>query len=245
MLNPPRIPGLFITGTDTAVGKTVITAAIATALRQQGRRVGVVKPVASGCVQRREGLVSEDAELLAHHADSPHPLDIIAPQRFAEPLAPAVAAQRLGEPIDWSAVQRSVDTISAASNVLLIEGVGGILVPLDRDHTVLDLARSLNLPVVIVARASLGTINHTLLTAAALRQANVRIAGVIINEYPAENAGLAEETNPRAIERYGKLPVLAIVPKTTAPIGLTLPQDIVAPIAAVDWFALANPARDR
>src|SRR5437016_13595483 len=111
LISPPRIPGLFITATDTNVGKTVIASAIATALRQHGQRVGMIKPIASGCVHRREGLVSEDAELLAHHADSPHPLDIVAPQRFAEPLAPAVAAQRCGETIDWSAIQRSIDTI--------------------------------------------------------------------------------------------------------------------------------------
>src|SRR5207253_11439169 len=143
------------------------------------------------------------------------------------------------ETIDRPAIQRSFDTIESARDILLVEGVGGILVPLEREQTVLDLACWLKFPTVIVARANLGTINHTLLTAAALRDAEVPIAGVVINQYPAESAGVAEETNPRAIERYGKLSILAIVPSTGAAIGLTLPQDIIAPIAAVDWLALA------
>src|SRR5688500_9846376 len=112
MLRPPPIPGLLITGTDTGIGKTVIAGAIAAWFREQGHRVGVLKPAASGCVKRREGLVSEDAEFLAHCADAREPLDVIAPQRFAEPLAPAIAAQRAGSPLDWDAIQRSIDAIA-------------------------------------------------------------------------------------------------------------------------------------
>ena len=93
-LRPLRIPGLFITGTDTDVGKTVVAGAIAAWFRKQGSRVAVLKPIATGCERRREGLVSTDAEFLAHCADSPHPLDVVCPQRFAEPLAPSVAAER-------------------------------------------------------------------------------------------------------------------------------------------------------
>ena len=95
MLRPPTIPGLLVTGTDTGIGKTIIAGAVAACLRALGHQVGVLKPAASGCVKRREGLVSEDAEFLAHCADANQPLDIIAPQRFLEPLAPAVAAERL------------------------------------------------------------------------------------------------------------------------------------------------------
>ncbi len=105
MLRPINIPGLFVTATDTNVGKTLVTGAVARYLRLRGRRVGVSKPIASGCVRRREGLVSEDAEYLAHAADSPHPLDVICSQTFEEPLAPAEAAKRAGRTVDWSAVQ--------------------------------------------------------------------------------------------------------------------------------------------
>ena len=240
MLTPPRIPGLLITGTDTGIGKTVIAGAIAAWFRTQGARVGVLKPMASGCVRRREGLVSEDAEFLAHCADSPHPLDVIAPIRFAEPLAPAVAAERLKETIDWTPVQRSLERISRDSDVLVVEGVGGIMVPMDGKHTMLDVAKWLKLPAVVVARPNLGTINHTILTVEALRRADVPAAGVVINRYPAENAGTAEETNPRAIEKWGKVPVLCLVPDVKEPIGRNLPDDISAAIAQVDWWRFAR-----
>src|SRR5688500_15542889 len=117
VLAPSPIPGLLITGTDTGIGKTLIAGAVAAHLRRQGVRVGVLKPAASGCVTRREGLVSEDAEFLAHCADSPHPLDIIAPQRFGEPLAPAVAAQRMSVVLDWEAIWRSMNMIARESDV--------------------------------------------------------------------------------------------------------------------------------
>src|SRR5688500_4660143 len=94
LLRPVDIPGLLITGTDTGVGKTLVAAAVGDWFRRRGRRVGVCKPCATGCARRREGLVSEDAEFLAHHADARFPLDVICPQRYAEPLAPAVAAER-------------------------------------------------------------------------------------------------------------------------------------------------------
>ena len=240
MLKPIPIPGLFITGTDTGIGKTVIAGAIAAWFRSQGARVGVLKPMASGCVRRREGLVSEDAEFLAHCADSSHPLDVIAPVRFAEPLAPAVAAERLKETIDWTPVERSLRAIERDSDVIVVEGVGGIMVPMDAKHTMLDVATWLKIPAVVVARPNLGTINHTILTVEALRRAEVPVAGVVINRYPAENAGVAEETNPRAIEKWGKIPVLCLVPDVKEPIGRSMPDDIAAAVGQVDWWRFAR-----
>src|SRR5688500_16170030 len=240
LLGPVRVPGLLVTGTDTGVGKTLVAGAIADWFRRRGRRVGVLKPCATGCVRRREGLVSEDAEFLAHHADARFPLDVVCPQRYAEPLAPAVAAERAGQPLDWEAVERSLRLIGRGSDVMIVEGVGGLRVPMDERHTFLDVARWLRLPAVVVARAGLGTINHTLLTVDALRDAGVTVAGVVINRYPAENATVAEETNPRAIERWGKVPLLAIVPDYKAPIAKHLPADVVAAVAPVDWARLAG-----
>ena len=245
MLSRVTIPGLLVTGTDTGVGKTVIAGAIAAWFRMRGTRTGVFKPIASGCVRRREGLVSEDAEFLAHCADAAQPLDVIAPQRFAEPLAPAVAAQRAGVTIDWPTIQRSLSAIARASDVVIVEGIGGILVPMDERHTMLEVAQWLQLPAVVVARPALGTINHTLLTLRALREANVPIAGVVVNRYPAENASIAEETNPRVIEKWGKVPILGIVPDTKEPIGRRLPADISAAIELVDWARFAGLDRDR
>lgn len=238
MINPVPLPGLFITGTDTAVGKTVIAGAIAQWFARRGANVAVCKPIATGCVWRREGLVSEDAEFLASCAESRHPLDQICPQRYAEPLAPAVAAQRAGQPVDWPVIDRSIQQMCVGSNVMIVEGVGGVAVPLDENTTVLHLANWLRLPAVVVTRPELGTINHTLLTLGALRSAGVQIAGVVINRYPAESASIAEETNPTAIEKWGGVPVLCIVPEE--PIKrASVPVEVAAAIDMVDWGRFA------
>jgi dethiobiotin synthetase len=238
MLKRPTIPGLFVTATDTEVGKTVIAGAIAHYFFRRGKRVAALKPFASGCVHRREGLVSEDAEFLASCCDSRFPLDMIAPLRYREPLAPAVAAERAKEPPDWAAVQRSIDLMQGDADVMIVEGVGGIMTPLDNKHTALDLAKWLGMPAIVVARAGLGTINHTLLTLDALRRSGVKVAGVVINRYPAESASLAEESNPRAIEKWGKTHVLAIVPDVPTLSRPPLPGTLLAPIEAVDWESL-------
>jgi dethiobiotin synthetase len=240
MLRSPSIPGLLVTGTDTGIGKTIIAGAIADWFRRQGNRVAVLKPAGSGCVRRREGLVSEDAEFLAHCADARHPLDVICPVRYAEPLAPAIAAERAKEPMDWPAVERSITAMSRDSDVIVVEGVGGLMVPMDERHTFLDVARWLKLPTVVVARPNLGTINHTLLTVNALRGAGVTVVGVVINRYPAQNADVASETNPRAIERWGKVPVLCVVPDVSGGIKERLHADVVAAVATVDWSRLVG-----
>ena len=233
---------MFITGTDTGVGKTLVAGAIADWFRRRRFRVAVCKPVATGCARRREGLVSEDAEFLAHCAEASHPLDVICPQRYAEPLAPAIAAERAGQPLDWEAVGRSLRSMAGDSDVMIVEGVGGLMVPLDAKSTVLDVVRWLKLPAVVVARPGLGTINHTLLTVNALREAGVTVAGVAVNRYPADGASVAEETNPRAIEKWGKAPVLCVVPeeKAEALKGLELPAGVVAAVGMVDWEKFAR-----
>ncbi|MGA3066435.1 MAG: dethiobiotin synthase [Tepidisphaeraceae bacterium] len=240
MLSSASIPGLFITGTDTGVGKTMVAGAIAGWFARRRFRVAVSKPIATGCVLRREGLVSEDAEFLAHHADARFPLNVICPQRFAEPLAPAVAAQRAGQTIDWGTIDRAIQVMSSQSDILIVEGVGGVCVPVDPSHMVLDMIRWLKLPTVIVARAGLGTINHTILTIEALRRNGAAIAGVVINQYPPETPGIAEETNPRAIETWGKTPVLCLAPKFALPAAPELPGDFLAAIEPVDWEGKAR-----
>jgi dethiobiotin synthetase len=237
------LPGLFITGTDTGVGKTVVAGAIANWFRREGKRVAVLKPVATGCVHRREGLVSEDAEFLAACADASHPLDLIAPERYIEPLAPLVAAERASRPVDWTAIQRSIDLMARDSDILIVEGIGGVLVPIDEQHTVRDLASWLELPAVVAARSSLGTINHTLLTVESLRSADVKVAGIVVNRYPAENPSVAEETAPRVIEKWGRVPVLCILPDEPVT-DAHLPPGIVAAAGLVDWSRLTRPDAD-
>ena len=154
MLRPIDIPGLFITATDTGVGKTVIASAIADWFHRRRRRVGVCKIAATGCVRRGDALVSEDAESLALASGSRFALEIICPIRYAEPLAPGVAAERAGIPLDWSLLQSSLDTMASQSDCVIVEGVGGVMVPMDDRHTVLDVAHWMGLPAVVVARAT-------------------------------------------------------------------------------------------
>lgn len=254
LLDPPlRCPGLFVTGTDTGVGKTLATCAVAAALRGQrpGARVGVCKPMASGCRRDREGLVSEDAEALAHFADCRLPLDVVCPVRFAPPLSPAAAAEAAGVDTDFDAIADALHRLDAASDVLLVEGVGGLLVPLDAKGkcSVLDLMREVGYPAVIVARSGLGTVNHTALTARVLRDAGLPVAGVVMNFYPTDEAATAAADpsitgNRRWIEKVTGLPVLAMLP--LAPAAAAQPErgliadDILAAAAACDWWSLAQ-----
>jgi dethiobiotin synthetase len=239
MLRPIKIPGLFVTGTDTEVGKTVVAGAIADWFKRRRFRVGVCKPAATGCKRVREGLVSEDAEFLATCADAAAPLDIICPQRFAEPLAPAVAADRAGTTLDWEAIGRAMGEITSKSDVMIVEGVGGLMVPMDNKFLLRDVIKWLGLPAVVVARPGLGTINHTLLTLSALREAKIPIAGVVINRYPTDNASVAEETNLRLMEKWSKTPLLTVMPDETVT-PPNLPEGIVAAADRVDWEQFAR-----
>jgi dethiobiotin synthetase len=239
MLRPIAIPGLFVTGTDTDIGKTVVAGAIADWFRRRRFRVGVCKPAATGCKRVREGLVSEDAEFLAHCADAAAPLDIICPQRFVEPLAPAVAAERAGRMLEWDSIDRALGEITGQSDFLIVEGVGGVMVPMDAKFLVRDTMKWLGLPAVIVTRPGLGTINHTLLTIAALREAKIPIAGIVVNRYPVDGAGVAEETNLRMLEKWGNAPLLTVVPDETFA-WPDLPRGIVAAMERVDWERFAR-----
>ena len=208
----PRTAGLFITATDTGVGKTLITGAIARLLRKAGKKVGVLKPVASGCRHDREGLVSGDAEFLAVCAATDYPLSAITPVCYATPAAPLVCAEREGRSVDFEAIAAAYGFLCQTCDVVLVEGIGGVLVPLTETETILDVAAALDLPTVIVARPGLGTINHTLLTLAAVRAAGLPVAGVVINGYNAATAGVPEETASEIISRCGRTNVLTVVP---------------------------------
>jgi dethiobiotin synthetase len=242
MLRPIAIPGLFITGTDTGVGKTVVAAAIAKSLAIRGQRVGVCKIAATGCTLQDGQLVSEDAQMLSRAINDRFPMETICPIRYVEPLAPAVAADRAGIPLGWSLLQQSLDTLQSQSDVLIVEGVGGIMVPMDDRHSVLDVARWLGLPALVVARAGLGTINHTLLTLLALRSAGVLLAGVVINQHSGDPSDIAEQTNPASIERWSAEPLRCVIPKMqiTPP---HLPDELVSAVGTVDWLPITQGNR--
>ena len=250
-----RRPGLFVTGTDTGVGKTLVACALAAALRQQqpGWHVGVCKPFASGCRRDREGLVHEDAEALAHFADCRLPLQTIAPIRFKAPLAPAVAAELLKQDIDRAALRQSFEQLDQHCDAIIVEGVGGVMVPLDQHRpqlTVLDLAATLNYPVLVVARSVLGTLNHTAMTVRLLRESGCTVTGIVMNGYDADDMGADPSiaTNQRWLKKMTGVPVLAVVPRvkpeSAQPQRARLDDAVLEAIALVDWpTRLARPMR--
>ena len=249
----PRLRGVFVTATDTEVGKTLIAGAIARQLRSAGRSVEVFKPVATGCRSDRHGLVSADAEFLAACADSRRKLAEICPLCYAAAVAPNLAAQREGRPVDLEAIFRQYEALAGAADAVVVEGIGGLLCPIRDDFWVIHLARMMGLAVVIVTRAELGAINHTLLTLHAARCAGLHVAGVIVNRYRLEpptaaattgstvyargDADLAMSTNPLQIAQLGATKVLAIVPDDPASSveKLLLGPDVQFAVGQVDW----------
>jgi len=204
--------GIFVTGTDTGVGKTYVASGIAASLRARGVDVGVMKPAETGCRIRSGDLMPADAIRLAKAAGARDPLSLINPYRFRNPLAPLVAAELEGKRIQTGRIMAAYRVLACRHDFMIIEGAGGIMVPLSPNYLYLDLAEAIGLPVVIVARPGLGTINHTLLTVAALKERGIAIAGVIINYSNKNKPGTAEETNPGVIEKISRVTVLGAVP---------------------------------
>jgi dethiobiotin synthetase len=169
--------GLFISGTDTGVGKTVVACAIARGLLARGRDVGVLKPAETGVGP--DGPL--DAQALRTAAGVADPLERVCPQQFALPAAPTVAAAAEGREVDLAAMDAAFRALRAAHEILLVEGAGGLLVPATAKLCMADLAARWELPVLVAARAALGTINHTLLTLEALERRGLSLAGVVIS----------------------------------------------------------------
>ncbi len=204
--------GIFITGTDTGVGKTIVAAAVALHLRRTGFRVGVLKPVTSGAVVIEGRIASEDAELLRWASACSAPDGDIAPYLLREPLAPSEAALREGIVIEFGPIREAFERLSASHDFVIVEGAGGLLVPLAEDLFVADLAAKLSLPLLIVARPTLGTVNHTLMTCECARTRGIGIVGVVINGQSSQ-PDAAEEYAPRLISQHADVTVPAILPR--------------------------------
>ncbi len=203
--------GIFITGTDTGVGKTYVARGIARTLTRDGIDVGVMKPAETGCRRRSGHLMPADAINLMKATGVRDSLDLVNPYRFSRPLAPSVAAELAGKYVDPARIISSFQKISKRHDFTIVEGAGGIMVPLSASYLYLDLAQSLSLPVLIVSRPGLGTINHTLLTIAALQKRRLPIAGVVMNFSKDWKNGLAEKTSMSVIEEISGERVLGIV----------------------------------
>ena len=214
--------GVFVTGTDTEVGKSVVAASICAALAARGERVAAFKPVVTG-LDEEPGAFGRDHELLASAANSGQTPDDVAPYRFAPPVSPHLAAELAGvttEPAELLAIAR-------AHELVVCEGVGGLLVPITPGYLVRDLAVDLGLPVVIAARPGLGTINHSLLTVEAARAAGLHVAGVVMTPWP-EQPSPMERSNRTTVEQLGRVAVSGLpraTPGTLASAGGSLPLD--------------------
>jgi dethiobiotin synthetase len=218
------VTGLFVTGTDTNVGKTVVACALARGWRARGRRVAVMKPVETGVTGE-----PEDATRLRTAAGDPAPLEAVCPWRFPAALAPALAARAAERPaVDLDALVAHARRRAAEADVLLVEGAGGLLVPVAGRTTWVDVAARLGLPLLVVAANRLGTINHTALTARVATAAGLAVRGFVLS-HPTRERDPSADTNAGAIADLTGLRCLGVVPWT---------DDVDAADGDFDWSAL-------
>lgn len=199
--------GCFIVGTDTGVGKTVVTAAVARWMRHHGVWVGVMKPVETGLPDPAR---PSDADRLRQAAGVHDPLDEISPYRFRAPLAALAAARAAGERIDLDRIAAAFHTLAGQYEFMLVEGIGGVRVPLTGSQEVRDLVSLLGLPALVIGRAGLGGINHALLTVEALAHRQVRMLGLVLNQSCAQ--GFSPEAEAQQASTIALLDEMAGVP---------------------------------
>src|SRR6476646_985213 len=208
---PASTPGFFVTGTGTEVGKSVVAAVRARTLAREGRRVAVFKPAVTGLDELSPGGPEPDHELLRRAAESGQSDAEISPYHYGPPASPHLAAALAGEEIEPRWLLEAAAAAGAGADVLVCEGVGGLLVPLTRGYLVRDLAAELGLPLVVAAQPGLGTINHTLLTVEAARAAGLEVAMVVLTPWPREPNAI-EESNRETIASLAQVTVETLPP---------------------------------
>lgn len=198
--------GIFVTGTDTGVGKTLITCALAKTLKDRGVDIGVMKPFQTGD--------SMDSYLLMKSVQVNNDIRLVNPYFFSKPLAPFVAARVEGREIEMNLVKESFEEMLSRHNFLIVEGAGGLLVPIKDNFFMSDLIKFLNLPILVIARLTLGTINHTLLTVSQAKSLQIKVLGVILNDAVGAEEDESAKTNPQILSEFlgPEVPILGIVP---------------------------------
>ena len=204
--------GIFIAGTDTGIGKTIIAGGIAAALKSRGIDIGVMKPFETGISKLNGKWKLQDGAFLKKSAGVKDPDELITPFCFEKSLAPYVAANLENVQIDLNKVHQAFNELSSRHSLVVVEGAGGLIVPIKKKYFYANLARDLNLSVIIVVRPGLGSINHTLLTIKAAQSYDLKVIGIIFNNYNNCHYGTAEKTNPKAIEELSNIPVLGEMP---------------------------------
>ena len=199
--------GIFVTGTDTGVGKTIVTAAIAWNLKQAGRKVGVMKPIQTGAIVSGP----TDIEFVQKLIGDDGLVEYSCPYTFADPVAPLVASMLSDERIDIRRIKDSYKKLKENNETVIVEGAGGMLVPILEDYFMSDLALDLDIPILIVTRPNLGTLNHTLLTLEYAKRKGLEVAGIVISNYPWD-PGIPEQTNPELILSMTGVNILGVLP---------------------------------
>ena len=226
LMDRQDIAGVLITGTDTGIGKTVVGCGLAAVLTARGKRVGVLKPAETDCPQHQGRLYPQDAARLAAFARSSLPLEDICPYRFAPPLAPSVAAAMAGRLIDSGRIAEHFHRQAASHDVVIVEGAGGLLVPLNGRYSFADLAVELRLPVLVVIGSKLGALNHALLTFECAQARSLPLLGYILN-HPSPDTDLAVQTNAQTLAGLTDVPCLGRLP------FVSLSGDVVADSAVL------------
>lgn len=238
--------GLFVTGTDTGVGKTLVTGGLAALWNEAGVDVGVMKPVESGCARTAGAPVPADAAFLAAMARSRDGIENICPVALEHPLAPLTAAALENREVDLDEIERRFTELASRHEVTLVEGAGGILAPLAAGRCVVDLAAALGLPLLVVANAHLGGINHTLLTVERAQYEGIPVIGVVLN-CTREQWGDAERGAPALIEDFSDVPVLGTIRHDPGLRTVPEQRDRIIDLlgAAIDAGALLSGIRRR
>jgi len=204
--------GFFIAGTDTGVGKTIMAGAMIKALSFLGHRVGAMKPVESGCGREGGLLVPFDGMFLKQTAHMDEPVTLVTPCCFESPLAPLAASEIDKKEVDIPEIRRAFKGLSAKYRAMILEGIGGLMVPVKKDYYVVDMAKEFGLPLLLVARPGLGTVNHTMLSIRCALDEGLEVAGVVINYSKPPQESLAEKTNPKLLAQICPVPIIGIFP---------------------------------
>ena len=200
----------FITGTDTGVGKTAITAGLAGSLRKLGINVGIMKPIASGYPQKT-GYKSSDVTVLVEATGIKDPEDLINPVFLPIPTSPYDASKLLSVPIDMPLILTKFKKLLSMYDLLLVEGIGGIMTPITKNFFIADMIRAMAIETIIVARATLGTLNHTVMTCKMCKDYDIKVRGLVINNFD-EKGTPAEKNAPATLYELTGINILGIVP---------------------------------
>lgn len=215
--------GYFITGTDTGVGKTIVSAAILRGFIKKGLKIGAMKPIETGCLNKDGILLPSDGMFLRDMAEMNDPLEFVTPIKFENPVSPLVASRLENEAIDLDRIFKIFDNLKKKYDYIVVEGVGGLMVPIvklqkrktEAFYFVRDLIKDMELEVIIVSRPFLGTINHTLLTVEALNNKKIPVKGLIINHSTEIKGDVSVATNPEILTEILDIPLLGIFPYLT------------------------------